>query len=85
MYNNLSKLKKVDLREIWKHEAKDFTPWLASEDNLDWRELPDKKASRIVVIKHGFNLYDESCWHEFFEWIEVQVINLKKAIKQFII
>ena len=31
----LDKLKQIkDLREIWPNEAKDFTPWLAKEDNL---------------------------------------------------
>lgn len=30
----LSKLERVDLREAWKHEASDFTPWLAEEENL---------------------------------------------------
>ncbi len=32
---NLSNLQQVPLREAWKHEAGDFTPWLAESDNLD--------------------------------------------------
>lgn len=35
----LGRLQKVDLRDIWKTEAQDFTPWLAQEDNLS--ELAD--------------------------------------------
>ena len=29
MKNVLSKLTKLDLREVWKHEALDFTNWVA--------------------------------------------------------
>ena len=35
MKGNLSKLVRVQLREAWKHEASDFTPWLAQTENLD--------------------------------------------------
>lgn len=35
MKTNLSKLVRVSLREAWKHEANDFTPWLAETDNLN--------------------------------------------------
>ena len=31
----LSKLERVPLREAWKHEAGDFTPWLAEAAGLD--------------------------------------------------
>ena len=31
----LSKMERVSLREAWKHEAGDFTPWLAEEENLN--------------------------------------------------
>ena len=33
-HKTLSKLARVPLREAWKHEAGEFTPWLAQADNL---------------------------------------------------
>ena len=35
MKKPLSKLERVPLREAWKHEANDFTPWMAEEENLN--------------------------------------------------
>lgn len=35
MSANLGRLERVDLREFWKDEAKDFTPWLMGEENLE--------------------------------------------------
>jgi hypothetical protein len=34
MVNNLGRLERVDLRNIWLSEASDFTPWLARKENL---------------------------------------------------
>ena len=49
----ISKLERVPLREAWKHEANDFTPWLAEEDNLntlaDALDLPDLE---LVATEH---------------------------------
>ena len=32
---NLGRLEKVDLREAWVSESSDFTPWLASVENIE--------------------------------------------------
>ena len=31
---NLSTIKPVPLRECWKNETTDFTPWMAKEENI---------------------------------------------------
>jgi hypothetical protein len=46
---NLSRLKKVDLREAWAHEAYDFTEWLANEDNIEL--LGDEIGIEISVLE----------------------------------
>lgn len=46
---NLSKLKKIPLREAWKHEANDFTKWLALDENL--RLLADEIGFDIKLIQ----------------------------------
>ena len=45
----LSKLEKVDLREVWKHEALDFTNWLAQPENLE--SLSDEIGIDISLIQ----------------------------------
>lgn len=35
MKTPLGKLERINLREVWKHEAAEFTPWLAQEENLE--------------------------------------------------
>jgi len=45
---SLGKLKKVDPREVWKHEAHDFTAWLAQNENL--KELGDELGYTFVLL-----------------------------------
>ena len=47
--STLGKLEKVDVRDIWKNEAKDFTKWLAREDNLSI--LSDEIGISMNLIK----------------------------------
>lgn len=45
----LSKLEKVNLREVWKHEALNFTNWLAKPENLEL--LSDEIGIDISLIQ----------------------------------
>lgn len=45
----LQKLKKVELRKAWAHEAADFTTWLAQEENLEL--LSDEIGIDIKLIQ----------------------------------
>ena len=49
MIKTLSKLQKVNLRDFWEHEAREFTPWLAQQDNLDILS-EDVQANMDVVL-----------------------------------
>ena len=46
---NLGKLQKGDLREIWKHEASDFTNWLAKPENI--AILSDEIGIGLKLVK----------------------------------
>lgn len=46
---NLSRLEKVDLREVWRHEAIYFTNWLAKPENLEL--LSDEIGIGISLIQ----------------------------------
>ena len=38
------------------------------KEKLDWQEIPDKKASRIIVLKDA-NILNENEWDSCFEWL----------------
>lgn len=50
------------------------------ETLLDWRELPEKKASRILIEKK-VNLKDKNQWKNQFEWMKEMGIKFYKAFK----
>ena len=50
---------------------------------LDWRELPNKKASRILVI-HEANFDDKDKWPEQFDWMMDVAVKMKNAFKKYL-
>jgi len=49
---------------------------------LDWRELPDKKASRIIIEK-PVNLDNHDEWNSQFDWIVETSIRFKNTFKKY--
>jgi len=54
MKKNLSKLNKVELRDVWGHEEFDFSNWLAQEENLD--VLSEEIGIDIKLVKTEANV-----------------------------
>jgi hypothetical protein len=50
----ITKLNKVDLRQQWTHEARDFTKWLSEPDNLEL--LSDEIGIGIELIQIEANV-----------------------------
>ncbi len=58
----LSKISKVDLRDCWKNEATDFTPWLASEENIallaDALGMNEEETEATIGMKFNWRRLD---------------------------
>ena len=50
---------------------------------LDWRELPDKKASRIL-ISHPADFDNKNQWSEQFDWVMDVALKMKNAFKKYL-
>lgn len=50
----IEKLTKVDIRELWKGEATDFTPWLAAEENII--QLGNEIGIELEVVQQEKNV-----------------------------
>lgn len=50
---------------------------------LDWRELPNKKASRILAI-HEADFDNKDKWREQFDWAMDVAMKMKKAFKRYL-
>jgi len=50
----IGKLEKVDIRDLWKGEATDFTPWLAKDENIS--QLGEVVGIELEVIEQERNV-----------------------------
>ena len=52
---------------------------------FDWRELPERKASRIVFARNNVDFNDRKQWDEQFEWLVEVMLKMKKAFKPYLV
>ena len=50
---------------------------------LEWNELPEKKASRILVYK-TVDFDNKDSWSEQFNWMMDMAVKMKKAFKKYL-
>ena len=68
-----------------KHAREEHKEAIESDAGLtfDWRELPERKASRIVIEKNvAFG--DKDQWNAQFDWLIEVMLKMKKAFKKYI-
>src|SRR5438477_3647796 len=55
--SSLGRLERVDLRSIWTNEARDFTPWLATEENLKLLSEAIGMELTLETVERGVGPY----------------------------
>jgi hypothetical protein len=48
---------------------------------LDWQELPDGHACRIIQLKQDSPLEDEAKWHVYFAWLEEAALRMTDVFR----
>ena len=51
---------------------------------LDWCELPEKKASRIMAYKINVDFDNKETWEDQFAWSTCMAVKMKKVFKKYI-
>lgn len=54
-----------------------------TELHFDWRELPERKASRIIVSR-STSFSDKAQWNNQFDWRITVMLKMKKTFKKYI-
>lgn len=72
-----------DSKETYKvfHDNKEQIEGIIGE-SLEWMELPEKKASRIKLVRDS-KLADESLWPQYFEWLKKQAEEFSKCFSSY--
>ncbi len=48
---------------------------------LDWQELPDAKACRIVTFYPNASIEDETRWDEYLQWLQQRLVVMDQVLR----
>lgn len=70
-----------DAKEVFRelYEQRDAIERAIGE-SLDWREMPNKKASRVVLFKSA-DRYKEETWPEQFAWLREKLETFDRVFR----
>ena len=54
-----------------------------AELKFDWRKMPEKKASRIVITRSA-NLAEKEEWQVQFDWLINMMLRIKRSFKKYL-
>lgn len=89
--SQIQKRNELDV-ELYISEDKElFRSLLTNKDDIEtgaglsfnWREMPERKASRIVIEK-SVNFEDTGQWNAQFDWVIDVMLRMKKVFKKYI-
>ena len=74
----------VDSKDLFKELHKNREA-IESElgEKLEWMELPERKASRIILTKEA-NVKDKKHWDEYFDWLLHKAEDFKKVFIKYV-
>ena len=49
---------------------------------LDWRELPERRASRIILHRDDSDLDDRKAWDDYVNWMKDTLLKFDLAFRQ---
>lgn len=75
----------TDDKKLFKqfHDNKDDIEEIAGL-KFEWKELPAKKASKILIRKPHTDLNNRDCWEDSFDWAMDKMLRMKKAFRKYI-
>lgn len=77
----LGKVERISLRNVWAHQAEVDAALGAT---LEWTELPDGHACRILQVRPDSPLESEDQSPAYYAWLEQAALRMREVVRPLI-